>query len=525
MATQQVSIDAPVTPSAGEADSLAVLLSADPIVQSRKEKAEQEYTARLERSAAKEAKRGAKCAALKEPTNKIVIPDATSVTGVAQVEGMTCIELDRYICSRYDSAKRLHSAFQRRVSDLLPALVEMERRYKKPGTRTDLKKLNAPTWYDYLKSRGINPGTFRVLRRRAALKQLEAMSSPPASAAQPVKKKKPKQRDGERIEESGAQILAKAGLRLAKVLTNLHLPEPERIKQATRLAEEILEAATTGTSVEIAEPVTIEATATEQEPVMVSVPKCHQRVIFEEAEPEPGDDVKEELAKDFSNATVREIDYETAKPIIEKYEYLRSMGSSRWQFGLYVGEHLAAVECFGATAGTRVAESAVGKEHAHRVCELIRGMRMPWSHPNSGSHTISAACEKMAAKGRNIIVSYGDESGGELGCVLQAANFIYTGKTAAPTLYRAPDGTLCDSRMVSAMCRDRRGHVDGEPMKYSMNRAEMKAILKELGYKAVRGTAKHRYVFLAGSKEMPVKKLRKILRWPSLAFPKRTDVA
>ena len=60
-----------------------------------------------------------------------------------------------------------------------------------------------------------------------------------------------------------------------------------------------------------------------------------------------------------------------------------------------------------------------------------------------------------------------------------------------------------------------------EPLKYSEVPTNVKkAILEELGYKAERGSHKHRYVGLVGSTTL-VKKLRKALRWRSLPYLKR----
>ena len=65
--------------------------------------------------------------------------------------------------------------------------------------------------------------------------------------------------------------------------------------------------------------------------------KCHQRIIRETSVPEPDEEIKRALAQDFSNASVREIDYETAKPLVMQFEWLHSMGSGRWFWGLYFG--------------------------------------------------------------------------------------------------------------------------------------------------------------------------------------------
>lgn len=90
-------------------------------------------------------------------------------------------------------------------------------------------------------------------------------------------------------------------------------------------------------------------------PTLHSARKAHQRLIREGLafEPDPLLDEKRSLAASLRNAWVRETDYETAKRIILQYEWLRSMGTSDFQFALYFGEHLAGAICFGRTAGTK----------------------------------------------------------------------------------------------------------------------------------------------------------------------------
>ena len=244
--------------------------------------------------------------------------------------------------------------------------------------------------------------------------------------------------------------------------------------------------------------------------------KCFQRIIREQAAPEPNEHIKRELARSFSNATIREIDYETAKPLVMQYEWLHSM-NGRWFFGLYFGEFLAGVEAFGMTAGNRVAESVAGIENGKRVCELVRGLCLPWAHPHSASWFIPRACKKMAEKyGRNIVVAYSDERAGEIGTVYQSTNWIYTGRTNPVQQFRAENGRVHDSRQVSGLARDRRGGV----LKYRRTRSAQKLLLLEQGAEFHPGAPKHRYVHFAGNKRL-VRELKRAFKLPSLPYPKR----
>jgi hypothetical protein len=111
--------------------------------------------------------------------------------------------------------------------------------------------------------------------------------------------------------------------------------------------------------------------------------KCHQRVIRERLaeQPEPDLEEKRRLAVDFKNAAVREISFAEARNIILRNEYLGSMGTSEWNWGLFFGSYLAGVCCFGRTAGTKVAESVCGAEHAPKVVSLVRGCCLHWADP------------------------------------------------------------------------------------------------------------------------------------------------
>ena len=106
--------------------------------------------------------------------------------------------------------------------------------------------------------------------------------------------------------------------------------------------------------------------------------KAWQRQIRErEAASDPLFAEKQALAANLMDATVREIDYQTAKEFIVRYEWLKNMGTTDISFGLYFGEHLAGVECFGRTAGTKSAGSVCGQEYAHMVKTLCRGACAP----------------------------------------------------------------------------------------------------------------------------------------------------
>ena len=260
--------------------------------------------------------------------------------------------------------------------------------------------------------------------------------------------------------------------------------------------------------------------------------KCWQRTIREMAEPEPNEDMKREFARDFSNATVRQISRKEAEPLILKYEWLGTCPSSvRWFHGLFFGPHLAGVEGFGSTVGSHVAAAIAGKRHADRVCELTRGACLPWADNPVESHgrlhtgaaasfLISKACERMAEEhGKNIVVMYSDPRAGEIGTCYQSVNAIYTGMTSAVEQFKMPDGSVHDCKQVSNLSRDRCDQR-GNTVSYKHSRETQRLLLLEQGAEFYMGVAKHRYVLISGDRRTRTM-LHAALKLPSLPYPKR----
>lgn len=264
-------------------------------------------------------------------------------------------------------------------------------------------------------------------------------------------------------------------------------------------------------------------------PTLHSPQKAHQRLIRERLalEPDPLLDEKKALVSSLRNACVREIDHEAAKTIILQYEWLKTMGTTDFQYGLFFGEHLAGAVCFGRTAGTKTAESICGKEHAHLVKTLNRGACAHWSHPNSASFLISHACRLMAQKGSHIFVAYADPSAGEVGSVYQAcgwnycgmipseaSSFVWAGKPVAkdPIWGTLKDGRVRDERCIHHSIR--RGY------RIECTRGEKRQRMIREGFVFLRSAPKHRYVGIYGHRELTAL-LRLAMKWKTLPYPKR----
>jgi hypothetical protein len=279
--------------------------------------------------------------------------------------------------------------------------------------------------------------------------------------------------------------------------------------------------------------------------------KCHQRQIREAkaATPLP-DETERRAVATFDHASIREISVDTARPVILDYEWLGTMGTTRYAVGLFFDDYLAGVACFGSTAGSNVPRSVCGIEHADKVMTLVRGTCVHWAPEHAASYLINKACELMAQRhGRNIFVAYSDVEAGEIGTVYQASGWLYVGKGGTPTLYINSKNETKDGRCLGAMIRSRRGRPDRK----TATRAEMQAWVEKKrkegydvrdtktpwfpimtreqaeqnlfaqGFHKIRGTAKHRYIHFAGDTQT-VRMLKKALKLKRLPYPTRDAV-
>jgi hypothetical protein len=248
--------------------------------------------------------------------------------------------------------------------------------------------------------------------------------------------------------------------------------------------------------------------------------KAFQRVIRERMaeRPDPLLGEKNVLAADFKNAIVREISLEDARNVLVGHEYLGTLGSAEFAYGLFFGKHLAGTVTFGSTAGTAVKRSVCGSEHSDKVTTLTRGCCFHWAHPHSGSFLVSAACREMTKKGYHIFIAYADPQAGERGVIFRACNFVYCGTTSPTEKFRRPDGKVYDSRNVHLLTRDRRFGK----LRYKRSRAEQKQILIEQGCEFFKDSGcKHRFVGIFGDRRIK-RILRRALRWEVCSFLSQT---
>ncbi|HWY55873.1 MAG TPA: hypothetical protein VNZ03_15505 [Terriglobales bacterium] len=259
--------------------------------------------------------------------------------------------------------------------------------------------------------------------------------------------------------------------------------------------------------------------------------KAFQRVIRERMaeQPDPLFAEKKALASDFKNASVREISLEDARNVIVGHEYLGTLGSAEFAYGLFFGKHLAGTVTFGSTAGTAVKRSVLGAVHAGKVISLTRGCCLPWADPlrqssdgrvhtgAAASYLISAACRLLTARGYHCFIAYADPAAGERGRIFRACNFLYCGTTSPTEKFRRPDGKVYDARNVHLLTRDRRFGM----LRYKRSRAEQKRLLMEEGCEFFKDDrCKHRFVGIFGDRRIK-RTLRAALQWEVMEYPEQ----
>jgi len=132
----------------------------------------------------------------------------------------------------------------------------------------------------------------------------------------------------------------------------------------------------------------------------------------------------------LENYNIRKIDYYTAMELIVREHYLHRKAPCSVAFGLFLGEDLKGVVCYGTPSSAPLRGGIAGLENASNVVELTR-LWVCDSVPRNGESFLIG--RTLGRAGKEIIVSYAEIQQGHLGIVYQATNWIYTGLSAKRT--------------------------------------------------------------------------------------------
>lgn len=188
---------------------------------------------------------------------------------------------------------------------------------------------------------------------------------------------------------------------------------------------------------------------------------------------------------------VKPITYEDTKPFILSIHYARRMPCVQYAFGLFDGNYPypVGVVTYGQPASPSLCKGVAGEENRRNVLELNRLVLYPeYNGGNCASFLVSHSLKLLPP--HTFVVSYADWGGwGHVGYIYQATNWLYTGLTKPRT--------------------DKYSESGHHSRHYDKNEQRRQ-------YR----TAKHRYVYLVGSKR-EIARMRKELRYPVLPeYPK-----
>ena len=168
---------------------------------------------------------------------------------------------------------------------------------------------------------------------------------------------------------------------------------------------------------------------------------AHQyKVRMAESAKEPNDlfgDWSSKIDVDIKKAEVRPVSYNTAKSIIERYEWMGCLSAVTWyQFGIFFEGNCGGVVCYGPeyseNLGKVMRESGrAGADwskygYEGKMILLNRGACVHWAHPHSASKLIRASM-KMLPEKYKVITATVDDLAGEIGTIYQACGFDFTG--------------------------------------------------------------------------------------------------
>jgi hypothetical protein len=195
---------------------------------------------------------------------------------------------------------------------------------------------------------------------------------------------------------------------------------------------------------------------------------------------------------------VKPISYQLAMEVVVEKHYLHRKAPCSVAFGLFLGDELKGVVCYGTPSSSPLRKGIAGVENVNNVVELTR-LWVCDSVPKNGESYLIGRTIKQA--GKEIVVSYAEINQGHLGVVYQATNWLYTGLSAKRTNWTVEGvdkhcQTLAD-KYTAKEIREKYGD------KFSLQPRPRK----------------HRYVYLNASKTRK-RKLLAQLRYKLKPYPK-----
>ena len=205
------------------------------------------------------------------------------------------------------------------------------------------------------------------------------------------------------------------------------------------------------------------------------------------------------MFKESGELSVRTVTRLQYLPFLIDIHYAKRSPSVSYAFGLFEGEHLEGVVCYGTPPSSTLRAGVCGVEYKDRVLELNR-LCLISNKKNHASYLVSKSL-KMLPKGK-IVVSFADSSQGHVGYVYQATNFLYCGLSAKRTDWKVRGLEHLHGITIADRFR-------GQP-----NRSKLMRDYYGDDFYLKERPRKHRYVTFVGSKGFKAQ-ARKALKYPS----------
>lgn len=205
--------------------------------------------------------------------------------------------------------------------------------------------------------------------------------------------------------------------------------------------------------------------------------------------------------KNLREYGIKPISYRMAMRVVVEKHYLHRRAPCSVAFGLFDGESLKGVICYGTPSSAPLRAGICGVEEADNVIELTRLWVCDSIGKNAESYLIGNTIPFL---NKEIVVSFSEIEQGHVGVVYQATNFIYTGLSAKRTNW-----TIEGVRLHGQTIGDKYT-IDEIKEKYG-GRFSLKDRPR-----------KHRYIYFNANKRRRKILLAK-LKYPILPYPKKVN--
>ena len=203
---------------------------------------------------------------------------------------------------------------------------------------------------------------------------------------------------------------------------------------------------------------------------------------------------------------VKRITYEQTKDWLLIKHYAHRMPSISYAFGLYEGDYLCGIVCYGKPPSPSLCKGLCGEEYSQYVLELSRLAINSDAPKNSASFLVGNSIKKLPKD--TIVVSFADTAMNHNGYIYQASNFIYTGLSAKRTEWAVRGKEHIHAKSLA----DQGSNTEGK-----RNIDVLKERYGDDFYYRER-SRKHRYVFFRN------RRFLKFLKYPVLPYPKEESL-